>query len=104
MSNIVTSAPEIKKLQVTEAVLFAINHIPEADQSTLEKFLDLVHATGTFGAISHEQLLNKMRLTLKYIPEACPHALLILADLLEMPRSSPPPLRLNGPEGLARIM
>ena len=80
----------IKKLEIKETVLFAINHIPQVDQATLEKFLDLVNATGTFGAISHEQILAKMALTLKYIPDACPHSLLILADLLEMPKQKEP--------------
>jgi hypothetical protein len=79
---------EIKKLQVSEAVLFAIDNIPDVDQATLEKFLELVNTTGTFGAMSHEQLRAKMRLTLKYIPNACPHSLLILADLLGIPMST----------------
>jgi hypothetical protein len=76
----------IKKLEIKETVLFAINHIPQVDQATLEKFLELVNATGTFGVISHEQILTKMALTLKYVPDACPHSLLILADLLEIPK------------------
>lgn len=74
----------IKKLYVSEMVLFAINSIPEVDQTTLEKFLELVNATGTFGILSHEQILTKMRLTLRYIPNACPRSLQILAELLEI--------------------
>jgi hypothetical protein len=78
----------IKKLQISETVLFAIHNIPGIDQATLEKFLELVNTTGTFGAISHEQIIAKMHLTLKYIPDACPHSLLILGDLLEIPMST----------------
>ena len=79
---------EIKKLYVTETVLFAINHIPTVDQPTLKRFLELINATGTFGLMSEEQVLHKMRLTLKYIPNACPHSLLVVADLLEIPISA----------------
>jgi hypothetical protein len=78
----------IKKLYVSETVFFAINNIPEVDHTTLEKFLELVNATGTFGVLSHEQILTKMRLTLRYIPNACPRSLDILAELLEIPMAS----------------
>ena len=85
------STNEIKKLQVKETVLFAINNIPQVDRATLEKFLELVNATGTFGAISHEQLVTKMNLTMKYIPGACAYSLVVLADLLELQVPSLPP-------------
>lgn len=78
------SMKELKKLQVSEAVSFAIDKIPEVDQKTLEKFLDLVNTSGTFGTISREQIETKMQLTLKYIPNACQDSLLVLADLLEI--------------------
>jgi hypothetical protein len=75
---------EIKKLHLEELVLFAINHIPEADPTTLKQFLKLVNTDGTFGAISYEQILRKMYLVLKYVPEASVSSLLILMDLLEI--------------------
>jgi hypothetical protein len=75
----------IKKLYVSETVFFAINNIPLVDRTTLEKFLELVNATGTFGALSHEQILTKMRLTLRYVPNVCPRSLQILAELLDIP-------------------
>jgi hypothetical protein len=75
---------EVKKLQVEEMVLFAINHIPQADTVTLKRFLELVNTGGTFGVISHEQILRKMALVLKYIPDASVPSLLILMDLLEI--------------------
>jgi hypothetical protein len=80
----------IKKLELNEMALFAINHIPDIDKVTLEKFIEFVNATGTFGAMSHEQVLTKMALILKYVPDACPHSLMILADLLEIPRPAEP--------------
>ena len=73
-----------KKLQVADTVAFAIENIPSVDKRTLEKFLQLVHTTGTFGIITCEQLVNKMRLMMKYIPNACPHSLLVVAELLEI--------------------
>ena len=87
-SSVTSSRKELKKLQVSEAVAFAIAKIPDVDPTTLEKFLDLVNTSGTFGTISHEQIRAKMQLTLKYIPDACSHSLLVLADLLEI--SVPP--------------
>jgi hypothetical protein len=79
---------EIKKRYVTETVLFAINNIPDVDRATLERFLELVNATGSFGMMTYDQILNKMRLTLKYVPNACSYSLRVLAELLEIPLSS----------------
>jgi len=76
---------EIKKLYLQETVQFAIANIPDIDQKTLEKLLDLVNAEGTHGSISPEQLVAKMRLILKYIPGACAPSLTILAELLVLP-------------------
>ncbi len=89
MGNKAGLTNEIKKLKIEEIILFAINNIPEADPTTLEQFLELVNAGGTFGAISHEQILKKMHQLLKYIPGACAHSLLIVADLLEIGLSEP---------------
>jgi hypothetical protein len=84
MQNKTAPAHEIKKLQLEETVLFAINNIPQVDPQTLKQFLDLVNAGGTFGTISHEQILRKMHQVLKYIPDACMQSLLIIVDLLEI--------------------
>ena len=73
---------EIKKYHNEETVNFAINHIPEVDQATLERFLELVYTSGNFGSISLDQISQKMRLTLKYVPGACSCSLLILIELL----------------------
>ncbi len=77
-------AGQIKKLYIRDTVLFAIQHIPTIDQPTLEKFLELVNTTGTFGGMTHDQVLLKMHQTLKYVPNSCAKSLLILADLLEI--------------------
>jgi hypothetical protein len=82
MSAIQTT--EIKKLRLQETVLFAINHIPQAHATTLKQFLELVNAGGSFGTVSHEEILRKMYLLLKYIPNASVSSLLILIDLLDI--------------------
>lgn len=74
-----------KKLHIQETVLFALKHIPQLDEPTLTALLELVNANGSFGSVSRATLLKKMHLTLKYIPSACPHSLLVLADLLDIP-------------------
>ena len=73
---------EIKKLHVEAMVLFAINNIPQVDAATLKQFLELVNANGSFGSISHEQILRKMNQVARYIPGSCGNSLIILMDLL----------------------
>ncbi len=65
-------------------VEFAINNIPGVDQDTLEKFLELVNATGNFGPISEAEIIEKMNLIMKHIPTACGHSLLTVAELLDI--------------------
>jgi len=95
MSDQINAEKGLKKLQVADTVAFAIENIPIVDKTTLEKFLQLVHTTGTFGLITQEQIINKMRLTMKYIPDACPHSLLILAELLELKTAGLPRISLS---------
>ena len=78
---------QVKKLHLEAVVLFAINNIPQVEPNTLKRFLELVNADGSFGTISHDQILTKMSQVRKYIPESCARSLLILMDLLEI---SPP--------------
>ena len=89
-----------KKVHVADTVAFALENIPDIDQLTLEKFLHLLHTTGTFGLITPEQIINKMRLTLKYIPNACARSLVIIAELLELKAVSLPDM--PSPETLPR--
>ncbi len=87
------STQQIKKLHLEAMVLFAINNVPQADSETLKRFLELVNANGSFGSISHDQILTKMNQVIKYIPGACANSLIILMDLLEI--KSRPQLSLN---------
>ena len=73
---------EINKRDVAATVLFAINNIPHTNDETLERFLELVNATGNFGPVSHRELVHKMILLKKYVPETCDYSLLALAELL----------------------
>lgn len=73
---------KIQKRYVEATVYFTINHIPQADVSTLEKFLELINTNGNFGSITHQELLQKMGLLKKYIPETCEDSLMVLAELL----------------------
>jgi hypothetical protein len=82
MTNQTNTTQEIKKLHVEAMVLFAINNIPQVDAGTLKQFLELVNANGSFGSISHEQILRKMEQVARYIPGSCANSLLILMDLL----------------------
>jgi hypothetical protein len=85
MSNTaISSATGIKKLHVKQTVEFAIHHIPDIDQGTLEKFLELVFATGNFGPISEAEIIEKMNQIMKFIPGACGRSLLTLAELLDI--------------------
>ena len=72
----------INKRDVAATVLFAINNIPAADEDTLVRFLELVNATGNFGPVSHQELIEKMILLKKYIPDTCDYSLLALSELL----------------------
>ena len=86
MSNDTTATNNtIKKLHIEAMVNFAINHIPNVDEATLLKYLELVNVTGNFGSISREQLTGKMLLIMKHIPDACEHSLRTLGELLEVP-------------------
>jgi len=79
-----TQIQTIKKLHVKNTVEFAINHIPGVDEATLEKFLELVNARGNFGEINEGEVIEKMNLIMKYIPNACARSLLTVAELLDI--------------------
>jgi hypothetical protein len=84
MSNTATATIEIKKLHLEAMVYIAIDNIPQVDPTTLKRFLELVQAEGTFGTISHEQILRGMYAVMKQTPDASIHSLIILLDLLEI--------------------
>jgi hypothetical protein len=74
----------IKKRHIEAVVLFAIDHIPQIDPDTLEKFLELINANGNFGSVSDQHLLRTMSLLTKHVPGACGYSLLTLAELLDI--------------------
>jgi hypothetical protein len=79
-----TVGEKTHKQHIEAAALFAIKNVPNIDQETLEKFLELVNITGNFGSISDVQLLQKMRLLSKYVPDICQYSLFIMTELLEI--------------------
>jgi hypothetical protein len=79
-----TQIQTIKKLHIKNTVEFTINNIPGVDEGTLEKFLELVNARGNFGEINEGEVIEKMNLIMKYIPDACARSLLTVAELLDI--------------------
>jgi len=84
-----SQARGLKKIHVKEMVLFAINYLPQLDQSTLEQFLDLINSEDSYGYISARELASKMQLMLRHIPDACPYSLQTLASLLDVQLQNP---------------
>lgn len=85
---------KIDKQHISAMAAYAVRNIPEADENTLNKFVELMHTTGSFGSITEEQLFGTMKLTVKYLPNACTFSLLTLLDLLSVYW----PLDFNGQE------
>lgn len=90
---------KIDKQHIAAMASFAVRNIPETDERTLNKFVELMHTTGSFGSLTEEQLLGTIRLTMKYLPNACAFSLLTLLDLLSVYW----PLDLNGPERMLKL-
>ncbi len=74
---------KIDKKYITARITFAIRNIPDIDQFTLEKLIELLNTTGNSGSLGAEQLLAEMQIMKKYLPGTCGRTLLILLDLLE---------------------
>ncbi|MCB9079923.1 MAG: hypothetical protein H6631_20140 [Anaerolineaceae bacterium] len=89
---------QIDKQHISAMASFAIRNIPEADERTLNKFVELMHTTGSFGSLTEEQLVGTINLTMKYLPNACAFSLLTLLDLLSVYW----PLDLKGQERFLR--
>lgn len=77
-----TTGQEFHKRHVASAVMFAIHHLPQVDEKTLEAFLELVNINGNFGSITDRQLVGKMALLTRLAPNVCQASLLTLAELL----------------------
>lgn len=77
-----TNGQEFHKRHVASAVMFAIHYIPQVDEKTLEAFLELVNINGNFDNITERQLIGKMALLMRLVPNVCQASLLTLAELL----------------------
>lgn len=79
-----THARKIDKKHIATAIIFAVKYIPHTDAATLNKFLELVNLTGSFGWITDQQLLAQIRLMMKYVPGTCEDSLLTMVELLDV--------------------
>ena len=74
----------INKRCIAAMTAFATDHIPSVNKATLEKFLELVYVNGTHGSLSDKQLIDKMRLMIKHVPDTDVQSLQTLAELLNV--------------------
>ena len=79
----------IKREKVEAAVTFAAQNIPGVDKATLHKFLEFVNTSNDFGTVTTHELLEKMRLLRKYIPNSCEYSLMMVAELLDLNTHEP---------------
>ncbi len=85
MPDIIVKAEQrIDKRYIEAAAIFAINHLPQVDETTLTKFVDLINITGNFNAISHGRLIKKMNLLIHLVPGICKYSLCTLVELLDI--------------------
>jgi hypothetical protein len=78
----ISHARKIDKRQITAMATFAMTNIPNTDEFTLKKFLELMNTTGTYGMITCKQFKRTVELMKKYIPNTCDYSLNVLIDLL----------------------
>ena len=74
----------IEKKYISARIMFAMKNVPGVDQFTLNKLLELLNTTGTFGWITARQLVNDMKLMIKYVPGTSIPTLLIFIDLIDV--------------------
>lgn len=72
----------IDKKHLSAMTIFAVHNVPNTDQFTLHKFLELMNTTGSFGSITIEQIIAIMHWMLKNLPDTHKNSLLILIELL----------------------
>lgn len=77
-------ASGIEKRYIVAMSTFAIKHIPGTDPVTLEKFVELINVGGSHGSISDKQLIDKMRLMVKLVPDTNIPSLLTLVELMDI--------------------
>ncbi len=79
----------LTKTEVKEMVYFALDHLPQLDEITLEAFLERIKTNCPNRIISPRDLAKQMRLTRRFMPDACAYSLQILADLLDIQMKNP---------------
>lgn len=85
----------LDKRHIASVVSFAVRYIPEADEVTLYRFLELVNVNGSVGWIAFGDILEKMRLMVKHIPGSHTASLLLVIELLDIPLLADEPLSLE---------
>jgi len=58
---------KIDKKQISATAMFAVNNIPGVDRHTLQKLLEMMNTSGSFGSITVEQFERLLDLTEEYI-------------------------------------
>ncbi len=76
------SRQKIDRTQVAAMIRFVMNNIPDTDEFTLRKFMELMCVTGGYGVINPDQLLQIRHQILSYVPGTCKHSLQVLFELL----------------------
>ena len=79
----------LTKTEVQKMVTFAMNHLPQLDNQTLEAFLARVNTNCKSTSITARDLATQLNSTRRYVPSACPHSLQVLADLLDIQMKNP---------------
>ncbi len=80
--TILVPKDKIDKRHIAATALFAMTHVPHLNQETVERFLELINATGNYGSMSDKELLQKICVLVKHVPETCEDSLLVVAELL----------------------
>lgn len=99
---------QIDKKLISGVALFAIRNVPDVDDFTLNKLLELVNTAGSFGSLTDSQLRLMISTLQKYVPHTCDRTLEIFVDLLTI-HLPPEPRNSNGHrpdmahQGLAEI-
>ena len=75
---------KIDRDQVTSLAVFVMNNIPDMDQYSLKKFLELMNTGPGSGWVSNKQLIATRNLLLKHNPRICTHSLAVLFEHLEI--------------------
>jgi hypothetical protein len=79
----------LSKYEVRKMVTFALNHLPQLDENTLESFMDRINANYGTGRIKPHELASQIQRTGRFYSQACPYTLQVLADLIDVQLKNP---------------